>query len=129
VIFQTLLAGITYPLAMKSQDPKLMLVHKGNVAVMLALSTTTIFAGFTDLSAFALCAINSIVPPSGWIAVGSFLSMQLALAQGVEGLKVYLWWVGRKVKAGAVVNAQGKAIKIKKLDGLVTSQERSDFKV
>jgi hypothetical protein len=72
-----------------------------------------------------------VIPPSVWIAVGSFLTMQLAIAQGAEGLKVWLWWVGRKVKKGAVIDEEGKPVKrkIEKVGLVVDETERRSFKV
>lgn len=55
--------------------------------------------------------------------------MQLAIAQGVEGLKLYLWWQARKArKASRSEGDEGKRLKIEKVD-YVDVQERSSFKV
>jgi hypothetical protein len=119
VFLQTLLAAATTQLLRSptaKQNAPLVLVHKINIALMLILATATLFSGFTDLSALALCATSAIVESSVWMAIGWLLTMNLVAAEGLEVLKLWIWWTGRKIVGNQVpAVVQGKDFKIEKV--------------
>lgn len=89
-----------------------MLAHKANIAILLTLSAATVINGISDLEGLAFCALQGIIGPSVWASIGGALAMQLALVQGVESLKIWLWWVARKVRKG-----KGESVGVRVLDG------------
>jgi hypothetical protein len=89
---------------------KLKLAHYINIGILLFLSFLTLLFGFTDLSSVALCATQSIVPTSVWMALGWLLLTPFMLAIALQGL---VFWLGRMRETKAVSVKKEDIVKVK----------------